>query len=204
MSINCLHADCHKRHVFCKKPQKPRHLWQPVKLALCNLKEFYIMSDAIQKNESKLGKFVGRKGKMITVTDFNIPPIQSNTDILDMKIRVIKSGGERGIFCQLIKHDEYDAKVASIEENDLCELVKAIEALEKSLVIDANTKGDYLESKYATEDGFKVGYYVSDSNINWFIVFDDYGDDTEFFGDSIISFKEGLARASAAISQIKG
>ena len=33
---NSLHADCHKRHVFCekKKPQKPRPLWQPVKLAL--------------------------------------------------------------------------------------------------------------------------------------------------------------------------
>ena len=34
---NSLHADCHKRHIFYekKKPQKLRHLWQPVKLALC-------------------------------------------------------------------------------------------------------------------------------------------------------------------------
>ena len=34
---NSLHADCHKCHGFCekKKPQKPRHLWHPVKLALC-------------------------------------------------------------------------------------------------------------------------------------------------------------------------
>ena len=34
---NNLHADCHKRHGFCKEKelQKPRHLWQQVKLALC-------------------------------------------------------------------------------------------------------------------------------------------------------------------------
>lgn len=32
---NCLHADFHKRHVFCKKPQKARPLWHPVKQALC-------------------------------------------------------------------------------------------------------------------------------------------------------------------------
>ena len=33
---NNLHADCHKRHGFCKEKelQKPRHLWQQVKLAL--------------------------------------------------------------------------------------------------------------------------------------------------------------------------
>jgi hypothetical protein len=36
MYNNSLHADCHKQHVFCekKKLQKPRPLWQPVKLAL--------------------------------------------------------------------------------------------------------------------------------------------------------------------------
>ena len=35
---NNLHADCHKRHGFCKEKelQKPRHLWQQVKLALEN------------------------------------------------------------------------------------------------------------------------------------------------------------------------
>jgi hypothetical protein len=32
-----MHRDCRKRHGFCEKkePQKPRPLWQPVKLALC-------------------------------------------------------------------------------------------------------------------------------------------------------------------------
>lgn len=161
------------------------------------------MNDVIQKNESKLARFVGRKGKVITFTDFNIPSIQSNAGMLDMKIRVMKSAGDKVILCQIIKQHECEVKVASIEENDLIELIKAIEALETSSVLDANTKSDYLESKYVTEDGFKVGYYVSEGKINWFIVFDDYGSEIDFFGDSIFSVKEGLATASKAIFQVK-
>lgn len=161
------------------------------------------MTDAIQKKESKISKFVGRKGELVKFTDFEISPIQSNTVILDMKIREINSAGGKGIFCQIIKHDEYSPKVASIEENDLKEVLKAIESLERSADIDVNTKGNYLENKYVTEDGFKVGYYVSDREVNWFIIFDDYGDDTEFFGGSILPLKDGLNSANAAISQIK-
>ena len=63
-------------------------------------------------------------------------------------------------------------KSIGIEYSDLLEVNKAIDKFFKEVDSDCASDPDYLENKFITEDGFKIGYYVDKGKAHWFVDFD--------------------------------
>mgnify|MGYP000205613725 FL=1 len=170
------------------------------------------MTDMVEKNKSKLSNFVSKKGQVIKFVDYLLPNLDSNTNVLEMKIRLIYAGGKTSYFCMISRDEEYGSKVAAIEEKDLDEILKAIESLEKDVEKTDMKEADYIENKFVTEDGFKIGYYaifkegfmgVGEQDFNWFITLEEYDETTEFFDQDINKIKNSLLLAREKIQAIK-
>ncbi len=67
-----------------------------------------------------------------------------------------------------------------IEYSDLVEINKALKKLLSQVDADCESNPDYLENRFITDDGFRIGYYVSNGKANWFIRLERYGKSTVF------------------------
>jgi hypothetical protein len=153
-----------------------------------------------EKELSKMDKFVSNVGEIVRFEDFNLPDIVAYNEKVTNKIRVIVTGKEKGYFFILQKKDKYDTKTAAIAEDDLSDVISALNNLiEKS----KNEKDgpDYLENKFKTEDGFQIGYAKSNS-ITWFITLESYGKSTILF-DGYDGLLSGFTDAQSKIETLK-
>jgi len=153
-----------------------------------------------EKELSKMDKFVSNVGEIVRFEDYNLPEMVAYNEKLTNKIRIIVSGKEKGYFFILQKKDKYDTKTAAIAEDDLSDVISALNNLiEKS----KNEKDgpDYLENKFKTEDGFQIGYAKGNS-ITWFITLESYGKSTVLF-DGYDGLLNGFSNAQAKIGMLK-
>lgn len=152
---------------------------------------------------TKMDRFVSKTGHIIKFIDYNLPNLKSSYTLLDAKIRVIESTGGKGYFYIISMKSKYNDKIASVAEDDLNEIIKALETLKINADKDKNLNVDYLENKFVTDDGFKVGYYAEKNKIVWFIDLEKYGsDDTAFFGD-ISVIENSFLSAKRKIGELK-
>jgi|SaaInlStandDraft_3_1057020.scaffolds.fasta_scaffold07685_1 hypothetical protein len=152
------------------------------------------------KELSKMDKFVSNVGEIVRFEDYNLPDIVAYNEKVTNKIRVIVTGKEKGYFFLIQKKDKYDTKTAAIAEDDLSDVISALDNLIEN---SNNEKGgpDYLENKFKTEDGFQIGY-AKGTSITWFITLEKYGKSTILF-DGFEGLKSGLASAQEKIKLLK-
>ncbi len=160
-------------------------------------------SQDVKKQDTKFDQFTSKTGTTIKFMDYNLPDLNLRYGSAESRIRVIISGNEAKYFYQISKEGKYDTKTASIAYEDLLEVIKALQKLQKDAPSDLALKSDYLENKFVTDDGFKLGYYVSDSKLFWYAVLEKYGSDNTIFLKDVATIENALNNAKKKIESLK-
>ncbi len=147
-----------------------------------------------EKAQTKMEAFVSKTGSMIKYIDTKLPYLVTKYTSCETRIREVIANHESQYFYQIEKDGKYKTKRASIAYDDLLELIKATEKLQGDVAADIASNPDYLENKFITDDGFKVGYFVDKGKASWYIELKKYeSGDTFFIEDGaklIAAFKE--------------
>lgn len=153
--------------------------------------------------QSKMDQFASKTGVIVKFEDFNLPNIPLSYGAAEARIRKLTSGGETKYFYQISNEGKYGTKTASIAYEDLIEVQKALTSLIAESAADASTSSDYIENKFVTDDGFKVGYYVSDGKLTWYMQLDKFGSNNTIFIKEASSVKSALDQAKAKMDELK-
>lgn len=169
---------------------------------------FSITSCAQKTNEpkkevSKMEAFASKTGVIIKFVDYSLPNLKLRYGTAEAKIRKLISGNEIQLFYQISKKGEYDTKTASIAYEDLVEMIKALKTLENDAITDKTNTSDYLENKFVTDDGFNLGYYVSNNKIVWYLVLEKYGSGNTIFMKDVSDIKSAFDIAKQKIEELK-
>lgn len=131
--------------------------------------------------QTKMDVFTSKTGNLLKYIDTNLPNLKTSFASCRTRVRKINSGTTTGYFYQIVKEGKYGDNTASIEYSDLIELLKALKALKTDVESDIALNPDYMENKFITEDGFQVGYYVSNEKASWYIKLEKYSSDATLF-----------------------
>jgi hypothetical protein len=137
----------------------------------------------IEKTPTKMETFLAKSGGMIKFEDYPMAGIHTSYTVAESRVRKVTVRGDTEFFYQIEKETKYDKVVASIAYEDLKEMRQALKALKSEAETDTkgNRTSHYLENKFVTDDGFKIGYYISKKYLQWFIVLDKYSSDNSLF-----------------------
>ena len=156
----------------------------------------------VKEVQDKMTEFASKTGVIVKFEDYTLPEIKLLYGVAETKVRKLTSGGEVKNFYQISNEGKYGTKTASIAYEDLLEIQKAMTTLKTQSEIDINTESDYVENKFVTDDGFKIGYYVSKSKLNWFMVLEKYGSNNTIFIKSADSIDEALEVAKNKMNSL--
>tara|TARA_Y100001980_G_C14514028_1_gene289396 strand:+ start:243 stop:779 length:537 start_codon:yes stop_codon:yes gene_type:complete len=164
----------------------------------------YMILTSIQAQDekvlTKMERFVSNTGKIMKIENFDLPDLKASYEVLKAKVRKATVQDEVNYYLLLVKEDKYGDKSAAIAEDDLTELIKAFDELINQME-NENSKSDYFENKFSTEDGFQIGYGGS-GNILWFITLEKYGKSTVIF-NSYADIKAIFGMAIKKIEDLK-
>jgi len=162
-----------------------------------------IKNDAKVK-ETKMEAFASKTGTIIKFVDYKLSNLKLTSGrIAETRIRKLTIIGETHYFYQITKSGEYGDKTASIEYSDLLEIIKALTTLKSEVEKDLIDNPNYLENKFVTEDGFQLGYYISDGKSKWYMKLEKYGTDNTIFINDVITIENALVEAKNIIEEIK-
>lgn len=166
-----------------------------ITIKVCQMKKLLIMLAMMlplasfsqsESSENKLTKFeqftskTGRISKFVDVKMPNLPLIFSGS--VQASVRTVMGDGENHYFYRIEEGETNRsiAHIAMIEYSDLVEINKALNKLVSEVEADCAANPDYLENRFITEDGFQIGYYVSNSKANWYLKLERYKSSTVF------------------------
>ena len=141
-----------------------------------------------KESTTKFSDFTARAGQIMSFEDFNKTTFSSLYGTLSAKKRIVKRGVEQKVFIILELPTKYSSRTAAIAEDDLQDLFNAVATLQNDAKIDASTNSEYMEKFYVTEDHFKIGYYVSNKQVKWYVDLDTRLSESTFFIKDIDDF----------------
>jgi hypothetical protein len=152
-----------------------------------------ISAYAQQKDDSNVVKtkfldFTARSGQIMSFEDFNKTTFTTIYGTLISNKRIVKRATEQKMFLMFELPSQYSSRTAAIAEEDIKDLLNAITTLQNDANIDINTNSEYMEKYYVTEDNFKIGYYISNKQIKWYIDLDIRLSESTFFIKDINDF----------------
>jgi hypothetical protein len=160
-----------------------------------------------QDSNNDLGKFetlVSKKGTMLKFQDTNLSPIRlAFSGAAQTKIRKVIVGSQSTFFFLIEQKGQYRTEFGAIAYDDLLDLAKAIDVLESELPGDVAANPDYLENKYITDDGFRLGYLIQKNKATWYLALDGKGSDNIIFVSASSNIREALLEAKAKIETLK-
>tara|TARA_R110002050_G_scaffold202806_1_gene338022 strand:- start:21324 stop:21863 length:540 start_codon:yes stop_codon:yes gene_type:complete len=156
-----------------------------------------------KEQKSKMLDFTSKTGIIIKFEDYKLLNIKSTYGFAESKIRKVIAGNEVEYFYQISKSGKYDTKTASIAYEDLIEIQKALSNLKIQSEKDISSTSDYLENKFITDDGFKIGYYVSKEKIVWYMKLEKYGSDNTFFAKDYESIEVAFQAGKQKIEELR-
>lgn len=142
--------------------------------------------------KTKFTSFTSKSGSILSFEDYNETSLTSMLGELSMKKRIVKSGQDQKVFYVFEVPSKYTTRTGTIASEDMTELIKAINTLKNDVSIDISSSSEYMEKFYKTVDDFKIGYYVSNKNIKWYIDVDTRLSESTYFLKDIDSFIEKL------------
>ena len=157
----------------------------------------------IKEESTKMDAFASKTGAIIKYIDYSLPNLKLTYGVAETKIREFISGPDIEYFYQISKEGKYDTKTASIAYEDLLEVIKAIESLKNESASDKALNPDYLENKFVTDDGFKLGYYVSKGKLAWYLVLERYGSGNTIFIQDVSVIESAFNSAKLKIEALK-
>lgn len=159
----------------------------------------------------KLEVLFSKPGVIIKTVDYKMASLltMNITSKAETKIRVFKSE-IRDVYFYLINIVGKNGSVtAAIEYSDLLKVIDALKTLKAEEKADVSSKPDYLENKYVTSDGFKVGYIIKNGwyekgTSTWYI---SQGNHCEL-GEGMIlrsveDFEQAIEEAKQKIDELK-
>lgn len=153
--------------------------------------------------KTKMDVFSSKTGTITKFTDTKLPNLKTSFGVVETKIRKIFNGANSAFFYQITKEGKYSNSTASIEYNDLLEVIKALKALQPEVEKDILSNPDYLENKFVTVDGFQVGYYVSSKKASWYIKLEKYGSENTLFIDNGNIIETSFVDAKNKVDELK-
>lgn len=124
---------------------------------------------ASKKTETKYEKYVSNYGSFFRFADYKMPVLSLQGDwINSTEIRecIDVNTNEKAYFVRI--RSGYPRDTETIAYSDLEKILDAISKLKAKFAEDSQI-GDYLEFRFTSEDGLKIGYYYSDNKPTWFI-----------------------------------
>lgn len=156
----------------------------------------------VNDGKSKLEAFVSKKGRIIKTLDYTLPKVSSLYCNCQARVRLLEAEGDKRYFFQIMKPGKYSTKVESIADEDVLEVIKAVEALKASVPSDLKTDANYMENCFITDDDFKIGYYVSKGEANWYVGLSGIKSESLFF-KNVKSLTDVFVGAKNKIESIK-
>ena len=147
--------------------------------------------------------FSSKTGTITKFVDTNLPNLKTSYGGVETKIRKILNGVNSAYFFQISKEGKYSTSTASIEYNDLIEVLKALKALQPEVEKDVALNPNYLENKFVTVDGFQVGYYVSNGKATWYVKLEKYGSENTLFIENGVTIETAFTDAKNKIDELK-
>lgn len=158
----------------------------------------------LEKEKTKIDAFSSKTGSIIKLTDYKLAGIKTlYGGLSETRVRKINSGSVVSYFFQIEKQGKYSNSTASIEYLDLLEVIKAVNSLKLEVEKDISTKPDYLENKFTTVDGFKVGYMINKGVLTWYLQLEKYGSDNTLFIENLEVLEKTFAEAKSKIDELK-
>ena len=161
----------------------------------------------VKDSNNDLDKFeilVSKKGTMFKFQDTNLSPIRlAFAGAAQTKIRKVIVEHQSSFFFLIEQKGQYRTEVGSIAYDDLIDLTKALDVLESELPADVAADPDYLENRYITEDGFRLGYLIQKTKATWYLMLDDKGSDNAIFVSAPSTIRAALLEAKAKIEELK-
>lgn len=152
--------------------------------------------------QTKFDQFLSSTGKIIRFEDSSLPGVNTDYDIVEVKVRKFIVGADIKYFYQLSKKTKFGTKTASIEYSDLLEILKVMELLMTNALADRATSIEYLESKFVA-DGFEIGYYKSKSDLKWYMDLAKYGTAGQVFFSNVADVKNSMTAAKDKIETMQ-
>ena len=151
------------------------------------------------KPQTKFEQLASKTGRILKFVDVKMPRLS----YLESSIRIIMDKQFNRYFYRIEKPETSTSlsDIVAIEYSDLVEINKALEKLQKEVDNDCASNPDYLENKFITEDGFRIGYYVDRGKPNWFIKLEPFGESTVFIKKEVLA--EQFPAAQRKIEELK-
>lgn len=153
--------------------------------------------------ETKMDAFSSRTGTITKFIDSKLSPLKLSYGSSETRIRKIIVGTVPTFFFQIEKQGQYASSVASIEYSDLLEVIKALKTLKSDEQRDIEGNPDYLENKFTTVDGFRIGYYVDKGKSSWYLKLERYGSDNTLFVKNVEAIETAFNEAKSKIEELK-
>ena len=151
------------------------------------------------KPQTKFEQLASKTGSILKFADVKMPRLS----YLETSIRIIMGEQINEYFYRIEKPETSRSleKIAMIEYSDLVEINKALKKLLSEVENDCASNPDFLENKFITEDGFRIGYYVDNGKDNWFIKLEPFGESTVFIKKEVLA--EQFPAAQRKIEELK-
>lgn len=154
-------------------------------LFLSTTLNFYSFSQAdkanFEKIPTKIDGFLSKKGSIIRYIDYKLNDLKGTYGIAETRVRHFTSSTNPAFFLQISQAGKYSTSTASIDYNDLLEVIKAFYVLKEDVTKDLSLNPDYLENKFVGNDDFQLGYFVNKDDGSWYLKLERFGTENTFF-----------------------
>ncbi|MEZ0610101.1 hypothetical protein ACAW74_16405 [Fibrella sp. WM1] len=118
-----------------------------------------------------LDQFSAQQGRMVTLTDYQLPSIAMGMNRLYNRIRKVTVDGATRYFHLFDKYQSVDPQgpLFSLSYNENVEMQQAIKLLKNNVELSMREKASYTESRYATYHAVRVGYFVEEGKVKWYL-----------------------------------
>lgn len=126
----------------------------------------------VNKVETKFDKFVSSYGTFVQYAEYDLPNLKLYGGWINYtKIRVFTDLNTNSKTCFLRLRSGSPDRIESIAYEDLVKILEAITKL-KEIASTAQQQGEYMETFFRSEDGFKLGFYMENNKITWYLTID--------------------------------
>jgi len=187
--------------------KKMKKLKKLVAILILGLTSIAAYSQDMKKDsetlKTKMDVFASKTGSITKFIDAKLPSLKASFSSAETRIRKVTNGALSAFFYQIEKEGKYSNSTASIEYNDLVEVLKALKVLKAQVATDVSLNPDYLENKFVTVDGFQVGYYVSKGKASWYVKLEKYGSENTLFIEDGDTIDIAFSNAKNKIDELK-